>query len=55
MDKELIKYFMDETNKRFDKLDGKVDQLLRFKWQAVGMMTVFLFCLNFGMRYASKL
>lgn len=36
MDERLIKYFIEETNKRFDKLDEKVDQLLEFKWQIIG-------------------
>ena len=36
MSKELIDYFISETNTKFDKLETKVDKLLQFKWQIVG-------------------
>jgi len=36
MDKNLIDYFIDETNRKFDKLDKKVDQIIKFKWQIIG-------------------
>lgn len=34
--KELVDYFIRETNEKFDKLDDKVNQLLEFKWKVVG-------------------
>jgi hypothetical protein len=35
-DKNLIDYFINETNQKFEKLEAKVDQILQFKWQIVG-------------------
>lgn len=35
-DQELIDYFIQETNKRFDKIEAKVDTILEFKWQIIG-------------------
>ncbi len=29
-------YFVDQTNKRLDKIDAKLDKLLAFKWQIIG-------------------
>lgn len=51
MDKTLVDYFIDQTDKkfkevsgrfdkvdeRFDRQDGKLDALFAFKWQIVGM------------------
>lgn len=34
--KELVDYFIQETNDKFDKLEQKVDQLLEFKWKIIG-------------------
>lgn len=34
--RELVGYFIAQTNHRFEKLEGKVDRLLEFKWQLVG-------------------
>lgn len=34
--KELVDYFISETNDKFDKLENKVDQLLEFKWKIIG-------------------
>ena len=36
MDKDLVDYFIKETNKKFEKLEKKVDSLLQFKWQIIG-------------------
>lgn len=40
---ELIKYFMEATNSRFDKIDAKLDRtdskidtLQEFRWQIIG-------------------
>ena len=41
MDKDLIDYFIDRTNKRFDKIDRKLDQLIEFKWKIIGGSVVF--------------
>lgn len=34
--KELIDYFINETNVKFVQLEKKVDKLLEFKWQIIG-------------------
>jgi hypothetical protein len=34
--KELVQYFINETNKKFERLEEKVDLLISFKWQLVG-------------------
>lgn len=43
MNKELIDYFIAQTNDRFDKIDeefervdGKLEELLSFKWKIIG-------------------
>lgn len=36
MDNDLFKYFMDQTNSRFDNIEKKLDKLLEFKWQIIG-------------------
>jgi hypothetical protein len=36
---DLLKYFIKETNKRFDDLDKKVDRLIGFRWMLVGAAT----------------
>lgn len=51
MDRQLLEYFIDRTDKRFDKIDGeihakfnsietKIDTLLKFKWQIISGATV---------------
>jgi len=37
MSKELVDYFIKATDKRFIKLETKIDQLLEFKWKVYGM------------------
>jgi hypothetical protein len=36
MDKQLVDYFIEQTNDRFKILEGKVDKLIAFKWQIIG-------------------
>lgn len=36
MDRDLIDYFISKTDERFDKIEAKVDQVLKFKWQING-------------------
>ena len=33
---ELVEYFIERTDQRFDELERKVDKLLTFKWQIIG-------------------
>lgn len=39
MDKQLMEYFIEKTDARFDKIDKKLDMLLHFKWQIIGGAT----------------
>jgi len=39
MDKNLMDYFVERTDERFDKLESKIDRLLEFKWQIIGGAT----------------
>jgi len=41
MDKQLIDYFIDQTNRRFDKVDKKLNELLEFKWKIIGGSVIF--------------
>lgn len=43
MDKDLVDYFIAETNKKFErvelefeKVDRKLEQLMAFKWKVIG-------------------
>ncbi len=36
MDEKFVKYFVDRTDKRFDDLEKKIDNLVKFKWQIIG-------------------
>lgn len=38
---ELVDYFIEETNKKFERLEEKVDMLLEFKWQIISGAVVF--------------
>lgn len=33
---ELVDYFIEQTNDRFGKIEEKLDELLKFKWQIIG-------------------
>lgn len=37
---DLVRYFMDQTNKRLDVMDQKLDRILQFKWTLIGASTV---------------
>lgn len=36
MDKDLVEYFIQSTDKRFDKIERKIDDLSNFKWKLIG-------------------
>lgn len=36
MPKTLIDYYIEHSDKRFDALESKVDQLLSLKWKLIG-------------------
>ena len=33
---DLHEYFIEETNKRLERIEDKLDTLLEFKWQIIG-------------------
>lgn len=33
---DLIKDFIERTDKRFDRVDEKLDELIAFRWQIIG-------------------
>lgn len=40
-----IEYFITESNKRFDKIDGKLDQLISFRLMLMGgAFTISIIC-----------
>lgn len=53
MDKELIDYFINETNKKFDKMDDRFNEvdsqlkeIFQLRWKITGVVTFFSFCLT---------
>lgn len=36
---DLLKYYIKESDKRFDRLEVKIDKLMSFKWKLVGAAT----------------
>lgn len=36
MNKDLVDYFIQQTNERFKTIDEKLDKLIAFKWQIIG-------------------
>jgi hypothetical protein len=50
MDKSFIDYFMKQTNERFDKIEGKLDELLTFKWQIIGGSVLLSLMLTAGIQ-----
>jgi hypothetical protein len=37
---DLVKYFIENTNKRFDDLEVKVDKLISLRWMLIGAASV---------------
>lgn len=35
-DRELVDYFIEQTDKRFDAIESKLDELIAFRWQLIG-------------------
>ncbi len=33
---DLLRYHIEQTNARFDRIEEKIDRLLEFKWQIIG-------------------
>lgn len=36
MGDDLVEYYIKATNDRLDKIEGKIDELLSFKWKIIG-------------------
>lgn len=34
---DLIRYFMEQANNRFDSIENKVDRLVSFRWLLIGI------------------
>lgn len=49
MDEKLVQYFIAETNRKFEKLEHKIDLLLEFKWKAMGGILIFNFLVMAGL------
>lgn len=47
MDPNLLHYFIEETNKRFDKIDTKLDQLITFRLMLLGGAAVVSTAISF--------
>jgi len=37
---DLVKFFIENTNKRFDDLEVKVDKLISLRWMLIGAASV---------------
>lgn len=48
-------YFIDKTDKRFDKLEKKLDEIIQFRWQIVGGAGLLTFLLTVGINIFFKL
>lgn len=51
MDKELIDYFIERTDLRFDKVDKKLEKLVAFRWQIIGGSTVLSIIFGIGVQF----
>jgi hypothetical protein len=40
---KLFAYFVEQTNKKLDEMDRKLDDLFVFKWKVVGMSSLACF------------
>lgn len=43
MNHELMDYFIKKTDQRFDVIEKKLDEILRFKWRIAGALAVICF------------
>ena len=48
-DNELLKYFIGKTDERFNKIDEKLDILLKFKWQIGGAVFLSSILMSFAL------
>lgn len=45
---DLLRHHIAETERRFDRIESKVDRLLEFKWQIIGGSLVISAVLSIG-------
>jgi hypothetical protein len=55
MDKNLMEYFIERTDKRFDSIESKLEEVLRFKWRIAGALAVISILVTVGMQILFKL
>lgn len=53
-DKEFINYFISRTDERLEKIEGKIDQLLSFKWQIIGGATFISVLITMSLQFFTK-
>lgn len=54
MDKELITYFIKKTDERFDKIEQKIDLVLKMKWEIAGGLAVLSVLVTIGVQIIFK-
>lgn len=52
---ELVNYFISETNKKFDRLEKKVDLLIGFRWSIIGGSVVLSLLVTLSIELAALL
>lgn len=55
MSKELMDYFIQRTDKRFDRIEKKMDELLKFKWRIAGGIAFVSFLVTIGVQFVFKI
>lgn len=53
-EKDLVKYFIEHTDERFEKVDRKLDELFAFKWKVIGIAVTLSSIVSFVIEIAFK-
>lgn len=51
---DKFEYFLEETNKRLDKIDSKLDDLFAFKFKLIGASAILSLLINAVFLYFEK-
>lgn len=54
MDKELVDYFIGETNKKFERIEKRLEELTAFKWKLAGQTTLVSALITLVVYYIAK-
>ncbi len=54
-DERLIEYFIQQTNERLERIELKMDKVLQFKWQVLGVATAVSAIIGFVVQAYLKL